>query len=67
MVKLLIILAVVCVCVRVRAQSERDRKQKREAERETKYKEVMGFLEHQQATFKEMVKKGIARGGGKSA
>jgi hypothetical protein len=45
-------------------QVERDKFQKRQAEREAKFKEVMSELETQQATFKQMVKSGIARGGG---
>jgi hypothetical protein len=48
------------------ARAEREKFQKRQAERDAKFKEVVSFLEHQQATHKEMVKKGIAQGAGRS-
>lgn len=37
---------------------------KRDAEREAKTKEIMSFLEQQQATFNQMVKAGVTKGGG---
>lgn len=36
----------------------------RDEERTAKTKEVMSFLEEQHATFKDMVRQGVARGGG---
>ena len=45
-------------------QAERDKFLARQAERDAKFREVMSELEQQQATFKDMVKQGIARGGG---
>ena len=40
------------------SQAERAKFQARQAEREVKFKELMSELEHQQATFKQMVKQG---------
>ena len=36
----------------------------RDKEREAKTKEIMSFLEQQQATFNQMVKQGVVKGGG---
>jgi hypothetical protein len=50
-----------CCCPR---QAEKAKFQARQVERDTKFREIMSELEQQQATFKQMVKQGVARGGG---